>query len=278
MNELKIKILIVVTLFFLILLGVDVFFGDSFRSLFSKKTKVSPDVLMVTKPIHSLIGKVVKIEKDKLTISHESTNTVNAPLTNFTVKVPKNFLVSVTFHPIPYHFSQTDPIQQIPFIKYQDLELGEIVVIQTNDDLRITTGKIPLASQISIVSSSNFILGEILSITDHVLSVKGRAQLMPTDISTTVEQEFTREKLYSVQVDQNTEISYVPSEPSSTLLSSEPPAPPPPKQASFADLKPGMTLYIYTNKNVLKSPSVLALRIEPFGLPATTSVEDTENK
>jgi hypothetical protein len=265
------KIIIVVGVVVLAILALFMFNGPDNQS-------VSPNVLYITQPVNSFSGKVEKVAGNVILVSSQYSLPQTAPIVitvmpgqppiiptpqtktiSYTIRVGKNTQINQAKNSIPYLIKQVSPSLPSPEkITIDKVKVGQIITVNSAVDLRTLKSNEFEATMISLPQFTNILSGRIVSVTNNTLTLKAFAP-MAAGIGAA---GAGNEKVFTVTVNQNTEISRMIYNTGTTP--GESPTPPKPEKLTIGDLKKDMQANVYTVEDATESQSLTALRIEPL--------------
>lgn len=228
-------------------------FGSS-KSLLKKSGSISPNILYLTKPVTSFSGKVEKIAGNKITVSQQLTSSNPTPQTTTIA-----YLVTITDKTQIIRLSSPGsppPADSQPTIK--DIKAGQLIMVNTTNDLRTMTGNKFEATTVSLPPVINILNGQIISLEENVLTIKGTAVIPALPDFVNNLSTAPQEKDYRISLTPDTEISqssFIPTNPG------EPPQPLKNEKLSSSDLKKDMQVTVYTAQDVNENSELTALRI-----------------
>jgi len=240
---------------------------------------ISPNILYLTPPITTFMGRVEKIEGNKITFGIQQNPLQNIPpataVTATPIPTPK--LVTITFQAgvsantqiyqpaatVPYILKSIAPSDSLnqKKLSIKDIKVGQYISVNSSVDLRMLTGNTFEASVINLPQKMNSLSGKIVRVSGNTVMIKAiqpvQVPLNPMAASLLAQPV---EKEFAAKITDTTEISYMTFGESTAAT---PFAPTIPKKLSLTDLKKDMQVTIYTAEDVSETTQVTALRIEP---------------
>jgi hypothetical protein len=203
--------------------------------------------LYLTSPVTTLIGTVEQVGNDFIVVSTEKTiqkpisdtqilptPTITTRILTYKVIITGETMFNKFSTPVPSYFISPVPT---PPLTAGDINVGDVVEILSMTDIRMSRKNEFKAGLIKLPPTINVIEGIVMS--------KEAAKLVVRDSSA---------KEYTVVVSPETEISHFPrtTDPSAR-----------PQRLTMNDLKTGMQVTIYSNKDIREQIEIKAVRIEP---------------
>ncbi len=216
--------------------------------------------LNLTSPIYSFSGKITKIEKNSILVTRESsqidrpTNVSNS--ITFKILITPNTKIYRYEKPIPYIFISPSPAPEIT-LTIDDLEVGDYLKADSEDDLRTLPNNQFEASRINLLPKVNYIKGELVQKEGTTLFVKAFTpkpdyRVINLEAPTTSRKEVT----YAVDIGPDTEIS-------SFIYNSDPNQPPQAKKYTIDDLPINTIITLFSNVDISKTQKFTAVLILP---------------
>ena len=240
---------------------------------------VSPDILYITQPVNAFSGKVEKINGNTIFVSSQ----YSLQTASVMVKVvPGQPLVMPTpqTKTITYKLLITDKTQinqpaisvnyllktvtpvPPPKLTIKDIKVGQMITASSTIDLRTLKSNEFEATMINLPQITNTLNGKVVSVTNNALTLMAFAPITgsPMGAVNTVPPA-PQEREYRIAVNQDTEISRMSYNAATTP--EESPTPPKPEKLTIGDLRKDMQVTVYTAQDLIESPMLTALRIEP---------------
>ncbi|MFA5149554.1 MAG: hypothetical protein WC318_05235 [Candidatus Omnitrophota bacterium] len=245
-----------------ILLG---FFIYSSSNPLNKRTIVSPNILLLTNPVHNFCGKVQKIDKEAFWLAktvytqEKSSAPVKENTLTYKITIDEQTKLQNLFAPIPYLF-KVNPGVRAAYIKpdLRKFKTGQIINVTFKEDLRRYLKDTFTAEYVYFSPVTNSVFGVISQVEQGSLRLQSFSR-MPLPPSRSGSKESAqlgqvKEKIYTVQVTPDTEISW---------LDNTNPAEPKAVKLDFGELTAGLPVMVYTNVDVEETDSIVALLINP---------------
>jgi hypothetical protein len=241
-----------------------------FRFIKNSKTNdvyISKDILSLTQPVLSIIGKIESINENEVTIiktednltvpvdPSESPSPSTTPLT-YIAQVTDNTQIKNIPTTMVYFFRSPAILpQQKLDISY--LQVGQQITIDSTSDLRTIKGNKFEASVITLPQIKNMITGVITSIEGDVCTLKAFPPTGLADPSKPLPDQIE----YKITITQDTEISRMAYSNTSVASLSNPGKP---QLFSLSDLKKDMQISAFADQDLSTVNQFKALRIEPL--------------
>ncbi|MFA5932527.1 MAG: hypothetical protein WCV81_05260 [Microgenomates group bacterium] len=247
----------------------------------------SPNVLYLTNPVLSFSGKIESIKENTFTVSQEmilnqavslqtnpnQTTKAQTKKITYQVLVTEKTMIIQSTNNVPYLLKQTtslaSPSATSNKLTNKDLKTGQYITVTSNTDLRTLLGNQFEANYISITPNIFSIIGKINKINGNEISVLGTAN--PAAFPTSTNLQASKEKEYTIIIDQNTEIS-------GSIATNNPTIPSKPEKYSLSDLKKDLQVMIYAEGDVNSNQKTTALRVSPLfitNLPLTQLLQSS---
>ncbi|NCO98518.1 hypothetical protein COY59_03790 [Candidatus Gottesmanbacteria bacterium CG_4_10_14_0_8_um_filter_37_24] len=243
-------------------------------------SNVSKDILYITNPVNNFNGKIDKIQGNEVWVSQSISQPVNyAPETvtdpNKQAVIPTPATKTITFKVkiddktnisrapvfVPYLIKQVEPSNP-PKLSVKDLKVGQNITINTSTDLRTASSNEILATGIQLPPISNSINGKVTKVAGTTIVIKAVPPMMPGEST-----EAPKEKEFTIEVNQNTEISRYSQPEAVKEGETAVPKPPTPELVKLEDLKVDMQITVFADVDVTTNTKLVALRIEPMLIP-----------
>ncbi len=239
-------------------------------SLNANSKKVSPDILSITEPIYSLVGRVTKVESGAIWIEVSGrTDVIPANVVNSTqlpqVQEQKNITykvlldddtkISQAVTPVGFYFKTAQP-STINILEPSQLKFGQVVTVNANEDLRLNTNNTFTATSIVLSEMNTMLTGTLENISGPVLTLKAEIYGPPSDPAKAASS--VTYKKYTVRVTDETEISFFDFAAQQAAM------------VEFNELQTGTRINVFTEEDVGTTTEVTALRIEPIIVPMLT--------
>ena len=233
----------------------------------SKDIYISKDILSLTQPVLSIIGKIESINENEVTITKtenilaipidpsESPSPSTTPLTYIAQVTDNTQIKNIPTTMIYFFRSPTLLPQQKLDISY--LQVGQLITIDSTSDLRTIKGNKFEALTISLPQIKNMITGVITSIDNDILTLKA---FPPTGLADPTK-PLPEQKEYKINVTSDTEISRMAYSNTSVASVSNPGKP---QLFSLSDLKKDMQISVFADQDLSTVNQFKALRIEPL--------------
>lgn len=218
----------------------------------SEVQQISPDILLLSEPIHWLTGTIEKIEGSTVFIKKSTTPQLSK---TYALTLNTNTIIVKIPTPIPYVFKSI-PVQNKTQLTLADLRVGQTITALTSTDLRFLQSDTFEVNSIEVQSSIYPLIGVITKISENTMTLSGLNQQ-------SIQSEQTREETYEITISQDTEIYRL----STETLSS-------PKKLSLSDLSVGLTVSVYYDKEILPkeaTPALLVQQLIDTIIPASSS-------
>jgi hypothetical protein len=240
-----------------VLLGAGVGLLGLFAVMLLLRPSPMPPVRSVTGTITEINGDVVTVERQKETETEESAF--------FQFRVVGTTAVTRQSQPIPYLFQE--PVSPpVTALSLKDLEVGSMVTVSTQSDLRKKSRETAEAEYVNLPMAANSFEGRILRTAGNTLTVSGTigGAEVQSFLALSIQGKTPEEKTFTVTITPATEISYI-----QPLANPNDKAEP--KKLTANQLTSGMNIRVYTTANIAKDTNVQALRIEPLNVDLPTS-------
>ena len=221
---------------------------------------LSPNILSITRPVTTYTGFVEKIEGNIITVNQYGEPLIAHSLvlspTPSTERVNMKYKVTITpktplvqIDAMPFYLFKVEPTKTQPTpITLKDIQVGSTITFETGVDLRTLKSMQFEAMKATVTKKTYTYIAEI----DRI---EGNTLLMHTVVLDSQTGNFVA-KEFEVLADENiTEVSHFNSQDEK----------PPQKaiQPDYSELKYGMQITLYTDKDINEGSEVTALRIDP---------------
>lgn len=235
----------------------------------NKKTIISRNILLLTNPVMNFCGKVQKVEKEALWLTRTvyTQEKLSAPLkeNTLTYKITIGEQTKMQYLPpaIPYLFKAKSEIRPA-YIKpdMSKFRIGQVINVTSREDLRRYPKDTFTAEFVYLQPVVNSVFGIISQVQSHSLRLNAllppKLPFAKADNREEDQPRYPKERVYTVQVDPNTEISW---------WDNTNPAQPKPVKFDFSELKVGLPVAVYTDLDVYETDTIVALLIQPKAKP-----------
>lgn len=258
-------------IFFISLAGIllSLFVYLAFRQL-NMGMSISRNILLLTNPVMSFSGKVQKVGEEALWLTRtvytqeRSSAPVKKNTLTYKIAIDERTKMQYLIPGAPYLFkarSESRPVYMKPDMR--KFKTGQVINVTSREDLRRYSKDTFTAEFLYLQPVANSVFGIISEVLPHGLRLNAiLPPKMPFSAADNLAEELPGlpgEKVYIVEVNPDTEISY---------LDYTNPGEPRPVKLDFSQLKPGLPVEVYSDADVYDTDTITALLIQPKITPA----------